>query len=76
MLSIIIFIAGLVSLPNLPDQRISRRSCRPPWWCARPIPAPTPSVIGETVAAPLGAGHQRRRRDDLLSRPSRLPTGR
>ncbi len=41
VLSVLIFLAGLLALRVHADLRISRRSCRRRWSCARSIRAPT-----------------------------------
>jgi multidrug efflux pump len=40
VLSLLIFLAGLIALRGLPISEYPR-SCRPPWWCAPTTPAPT-----------------------------------
>ena len=52
VLSIVIFIAGVIAIFALPIAS-TRKSCRRRWWCARTYPGANPKVIADTVAAPL-----------------------
>ena len=53
VLSVLIFVAGLLGAARRCRSRNIPRSCRRRWSCARNIPAPIPKVIAETVATPI-----------------------